>query len=275
MQTTTDWISLWQDLVAINNRRHNQSFHKHQRAPEFDHSVRVRWQKPDSSLEFFLKNLKPESTILDICAGTGAWSILAAPLVCHVTAVEPDLEMTRVLRENLSNNRIDNVSIIEDFWPAAAVEPHDITLCAHSMYGVHDIVSFIKKMEQVTRETIFLLVRQPTLDGAMAEAAQIIWGHPYDSPNFAILYNILLQMGIYPNVLMEDSGLWKPWRNDSIAGALKEMKNRLGLNGPEYDQVLMEVLERRLTHDNGTVVWPSSIRSALIYWKPGSDNKAW
>ncbi len=275
MQITTDWIALWQTLVAINNHRRSRSFHKHQRALEFDRSVRNRWQKPDSSRNFFQSLLQPQFTVLDIGAGTGAWSILAAGAVKQVTAVEPDEEMRMVFQENLRRAQITNVDLVDGHWPAVDVAPHDVTLCSHSMYGIHDIVSFIHKMDLVTQQWVLLLVRQPTLDGIMAEAAQIVWGHPYDSPNFVILYNILLQMGIYPNVLMEDTGLWRPWRHTSIEDALEEVKSRLDLTDQRYDEALQNILQKRLTEENGELVWPASVRSALIYWKPGLARKAW
>lgn len=94
-----------------------------------------------------------------------------------------------------------------------------------------------------------------------------VWGHPYDSPNFQVAYNVLLQMGIYPNVLMENGGLWTPWKNASIEEALAEVKHRLGL-GPsgEHDEFMIDLLRRRLILEDGQYVWPRSVRSALIYW---------
>jgi len=76
-----------------------------------------------------------------------------------------------------------------------------------------------------TRRTCFLLLRAPTIDGVRAEAARHIWGQYLDSPNFTIAYNVLLQAGIYANVLMENTGFWKPrpaqtWKRPwSICGA--------------------------------------------------------
>ena len=74
----------------------------------------------------------------------------------------------------------------------------------------------------------------------MAQAAMLVWGHPYDSPNFQIAYQILLEMGIFPNVIMENEHLWKQWRNNSLEEALAELKGRLGLiEDQQYDQRLM------------------------------------
>ena len=90
-----------------------------------------------------------------------------------------------------------------------------------------------------------------------------------DSPNFTIAYNILLQMGIYAHVQMENTGLWKSRTSDSLEEALHSMKRFLGLNAiGKHDNYLLELLQRRLTLKNGRYIWPPEVRSALVYWHP-------
>ena len=94
-----------------------------------------------------------------------------------------------------------------------------------------------------------------------------IWGQPYDSPNFQIAYNVLLQIGIFPHVLIEDSELWEPWTNDSLEEALDDVKRRFGLpEVSEHDDFLQNLLQRRLKQADGRVVWPRGVRSALVFW---------
>ena len=101
----------------------------------------------------------------------------------------------------------------------------------------------------------------------MAQAARLVWGHPYDSPNYQIAINILWQMGIFPNVIMEDDHLWKPWSHASLEEALSEMKNRLGLfDSQEWDEKLLDLLESGLQYQSGEYIWPSALRTALLYW---------
>ena len=110
-------------------------------------------------------------------------------------------------------------------------------------------------------------MRPPQPDGVMAEIARAVWGQPHASPNFHIGYNILLQMGIFANVLMEDTGPWKPWTNTSIEEALANVKRKLGLRGDgTHDAVISRILQRRLSLIDGTFVWPSGVCSALVYW---------
>jgi len=274
MDKTTDWIQLWQELVRIGNRRRELSsggqgqYRWKQRAYSFNEDVKIRWQHPDSSRSLFLSRITPGSTVLDIGAGSGAWTALAARKVKWVTAVEPDPDMCTILKKNLANEGITNVRLITGIWPEVDVEPHDFSLSSHSMYGCPDLPGFICRMEAVTRRTCFFLIRQPSLHGVMAEAALHVWGHPHDSPNFVVAINVFAQMGIYPNVQIEDSGYWKPWKHDSLEQALAEVKLRLGLEGPLHDAFLQDLLQQRLVFENGYYIWPAATLSAMIYWQP-------
>jgi 2-polyprenyl-3-methyl-5-hydroxy-6-metoxy-1,4-benzoquinol methylase len=279
MERTTEWNALWRELVELKARsRGRKSGGKPpadiwtDRARDFKKGVKRRWAKPDSSREFIRSHIDPGTTVLDIGAGTGDWAILLAPRVNHITAVEPSDSMIGVMRESLASEKISNVSILQGEWPDVSVEPHDYSLCSHAMYASSDLRAFILKMAACTKRTCFLLLRAPSLDSVRAEAARHVWGQPLDSPNFTIAYNVLLQAGIYANVLMENTGLWKPRTSPSIEEALLDMRRFLALdNSAEHDEYLLGLLKQRLTWKGGKYVWPPEVRSALVYWdtRPG------
>lgn len=281
MEKIPDWNALWRELVERRARSRKREAGAppqpdmwRARARSFDEGVRRRWTRPDSSRAFILSQLDADSTVLDIGAGTGAWAVLLARRARRVTAVEVSPAMIDVMRENLAQAGVTNVAIVQGAWPDVPVEPHDFSLCSHAMYGCPDLAAFVARMVACTRRTCFLLVRAPTLDGVRAEAARHIWGHPLDSPNFTIAYNVLLQMGICANVLMEDTGLWEPRTSASLEEALSDMQRHLGLNeNSEYDDYLMELLRRRLTWHAARhqYVWPREVRSALVYWAVNTD----
>jgi SAM-dependent methyltransferase len=280
MEKLTDWSSLWRELVEIKARGRKKDVSAEPatdvwraRARKFNESIKRRWIKPDSSRTFILSQLDAGSTMLDIGAGTGAWAVFLARRARHVTAVEPSPAMVEIMRENLADEGVTNATIIQGAWPDVAVEPHDFSLCSHAMYGCPDFAVFVERMIACTRRMCFLILRAPTLDGVRVEAAQHIWGHPHDSPNFTIAYNILLQMGICANVLLEDTGLWEPRTSDSLEDALSDLQRHFGLNGNnEHDEYLMALLRRRLAWDasHGEYVWPCELRSALVYWQVGA-----
>jgi hypothetical protein len=135
------------------------------------------------------------------------------------------------------------------------------------MYGVADFRAFVEKMNQVTRKRCFLLMRVLLADAVMARAARRIWGQPYDSPNFQVAYNALMQMDIYPNVVMETEHGWHPWTHDSLEAALEDVKNRFGLeNDDTHDTFLLSLLEASLQKQDGTYVWPVGNRSGVLHW---------
>ena len=278
MGRTTDWIRLWRELVEVqawswaakNRDRKPDSAWKAQ-AHSLDAHVRQRWAKPGSSLRMVLAALqgRPGATVLDIGAGTGSWAAVLARHARLVTAIEPSPAMIEAMEENLAAEGIKNVRIVQAAWPDVQVEAHDFSLCSHAMYGCPDLPTFVQSMIDVTHQTCFLVMRAPKVDGVLAEAAVQVWGHPHDSPNFQVGYNVMLQMGLFPNVLMEDSGLWNARTNDSLDEALADVKRRLGLldvEPSEHDAFLQDLLRRRLTWQDGRYVWPPGVRSALVYW---------
>jgi SAM-dependent methyltransferase len=278
MEKITDWNLLWRELVEIKSHSRKIKWGGEppedlwaERALHFKEGVKRRWARPDSSREFILSRLDPNGTVLDIGAGTGSWSMLLSPRVKHVTAVEPSASMIGVMQESLAAEKISNVSIVQGEWPDVSVEPHDYSLCSHAMYASTDLRAFVQQMVARTTRMCFLLLRASSIDGVRAEAAFHFWGQPLDSPNFIIAYNVLLQAGIYANVLMENTGLWKPRTSSSLEEALVDMRRFLALDETgEHNEYLMELLRRRLTWKEGKYVWPPEVRSALVYWPVGT-----
>ena len=275
-----NWIQLWNDLASLREWRYQltDTSENHDRwktrAHEFDSHVRRRWAKRDSTRTFLISLLQamPHSTVLDIGAGTGKWAILLAPYAKHVTAIEPSPAMIEKMQGNLANEQVKNVEIVQTRWEDATVAKHDLTLCSHAMYGIADFAQFIRSIQAATRHTCALLLRAPAMDGVMAEAALKILGHPYDSPNYQIAFNALLQMGIFPNVLMEEPSSWEPWSHASLDDAFIEIKQRFRLGDKtEHDEFLRDLLQRRLTLQDGRYVWPPGMRTALIFWRVNAE----
>ncbi len=279
MEKITDWIALWKELVENQGpfwnrkKRSKENTDKWKdRAKVFDARVRERWKKPDPHRKFLISMLSSieNPTVLDIGAGTGAWAILMSEYAKKVTAVEPSESMRKILRENLEKGGITNVEILDGSWPLKEVESHDFTLASHSVYGCEDLPGFINAMTKATRCTCFMLLRAPDHDGLMATAANRIWGHPYDSPNFQVAFNAMIQMGMFPNVLMEEKGMWPGWTSRNFDDAFERIGSRFAVErGSEHGEFLMDLLKKKLNEDNGRIHWPAELRTALLYWDTG------
>ena len=274
MERATGWCGLWRELCEAQARaraadgRADPADPWRHRARDFAAGVARRWSAPDSSRETVAAWLgaHPGASLLDIGAGTGAWAAFLSPHAARITAVEPSAGMVEVLRETLAAAGAARVTVVPRAWPDDAVGPHDATLCAHAMYGAADFAGFVRGLERVTRRHVFLLLRAPDPDGVMAEATRRVRGHPHDSPNYQVGVNALLELGIFPDVVMEE-GWWEPWCHPGLADALADVKRRLGLLATdEHDAFLAELLARRLTPTDGGLVWPRATRSALVHW---------
>ncbi len=280
MEKVTDWLLLWRQLVAAHDRYWEIKKKKKQentdawkdRARHFDKMVKKRWTKPDTSRELMRSILtaNPGSTVIDIGAGTGAWAVFMAQHASHITAIEPSDSMCAVMRDRLAADNVANVTIIQANWPNVDVDVHDFAFASHSMYGVADLRAFVEKMIRTARKRCFLLMRVLLAHAPMAEAAMRVWGQPYDSPNFQVAHNALMQMGIYPDVVMETEKGWAPWTHASFDEALSDVRNRLNLDDdPTHDLFLRSLLESSLEKKGGRCVWPVGNRSGILHWRAG------
>ncbi len=276
MDSLPDWKQLWADLShlqegAFARQRQNpkDDFWK-DRAKHFDKMVNKRWQTPDASRDYLLRQLKkhPGSTLLDIGAGTGKWALFAAPHAKTVTAMEPSIPMQELLEANVKESTLSNIDIHPGRWPEDEVAPHDFVLASHSMYGEADLEGFVRKMNQTATHACLMVARAPYANSVMARAARMVLGQPYDSPNFQVTLNVLHSMDIFPHVIMEAEVVWQAWKHPSIEGALADVKNRLNIqDATHWDRELTRLLETELTQEGDDYVWPPGNRAALLHWE--------
>lgn len=267
----TDWSALWRELasrprVKPGSVGKKESFERKERAQQFEAHTRKRnEERKDPLLEYVLNDLKPGETVLDIGAGTGRWTVPLAKKAKKVTAVEPSAAMLEILKQNAAEAGLNNVEIIQSAWEDDTATPHDIAVCAHAMYNAPDLVGFARKMEANAARRCYLAMRLIPVDGVMAELSRRIYGNSSDSPNFIVGYNALYAADIYANVILEEGTFH--WTSPDIESAVEMAKRHLYLgDSAEYDELIRETLNRRLTLKDGSYLWPDGMRSALIWW---------
>jgi SAM-dependent methyltransferase len=270
----TDWKGLWYDLArkfkvppkqgegGVANRWAKRA---HSRGYNGDRRERDR---DGPLMQFLLPRLQPDDTVLDIGAGTGRWSIAMARVCKKVTALDVSSGMLEILRENAAVEKVKNINPVVDDWATAEVEPHDHVLSSHAAYISPDIVGYARKMERSALKACYLVMRVPRHDGVMGQLSRRIHGTFHDSPNFVVGYNALLQVGIAGHVIMEERG--RPWHNETLDDALERAKRHLHLSTNGHDGMIMDLLKERLEPREGQYWWPDWMRSALVWWRPGT-----
>lgn len=265
--TPIDWGALWERLASRDL----------QASDEGAAQMVERWRgvarridgegthDPDPLLEHVLADLTPETTVLDVGAGIGRWTLPMARRARRVTAVEPLPGMRQVLAERAMAQGVGNLDILDAPWLAAVVPPHDVVVAAHATYTTTDLLGFVRKMEAHALRTCYLALRVPAHDGIIGQLSERLCGCWHDSPNFIVGYNLLLAAGIRPNVLIEPTTA-RRWSDPTIEAAVARVKRHLRLADESHDAAIRDVLVGRLALVDGAYRWPDGMRSALAWW---------
>lgn len=225
----------------------------------------------DPFLPRVLARVDETRSVLDVGAGPGRHTLAIAPKVARVTAVEPSPAMLALLRDDLKEQRIDNVRIVDAAWMDAKVEPADVVICSHVLYPIGEVVPFVRKLESHAREWVFVYLRAdplPTDFGLWSE----FYGEPLQSqPTHADLFNVLAQIGVLADVEVVRAPL--TWFFDSLDDAVREVAGRLCLRADDAaaQEKLRGLLASRFDADGGRILPDSGgVRSAIFSWRPES-----
>jgi len=257
----SDWLELWRKLVTINTAQSGSGRRLHR----YELHSQVRTDKSDLLLEFILDSINKDTSVLDVGAGSGRWTIPIAKVAKRVTAVEPSDIMVKRLQENIATSNVANVHIVLTPWEEAEIQPHDIVVCAHAIYGSPDFAAFVVKMEQQAKDRCYLALRLPAHNGIIGELSYLIRGCRHDSPNAVVAYNAFYSIGICANVLAEEEV--SPWVDSSLEEASARAKRHLRLESSTHDRLIRDILARRLIRSDSSYIWPDGMRSALLWWR--------
>ena len=267
-----DWIGLWKDLVneyltgaAQAENTLLERWGKRRKQAGYSEERR-RKDRDDPLMRFVLSQLGPDDTVIDIGAGIGRWSIPMSKTASLVTALDALSGMLEFLVENARDEDALNIKTVEGDWATINLQPHDHTLSSHAVYTSPDIVEYALKMEKLSRKTCFMVMRVPVHDGVIGELSARIHGTWYDSPNFVVGYNALLQAGVCGHVIMEDSV--RHWHNTNLDDALVRAKQHLRVQDDRHDSVILQTLKSRLVLRDEEYWWPDGMHSALVWWRP-------
>lgn len=154
------------------------------------------------------------STVVDVGAGTGRFSLALAPRVAEVVAVDPSAAMLRVLRRESRRLGLGNVRCIESRWQDAevatdgaggdrrrTVPPGDLVICSYVLPLIEDAAPFLAKLDAACRGRAFVFFNAVSND-ALSDA---FWRHFHGkprrpAPTYLDAVAILRELGIEPEV---------------------------------------------------------------------------
>ena len=231
-------------------------------------------ERPPSGLlmDMLRQHVRPDSVVLDVGAGPGRYTLPLARLAARVVAVEPSEQMADYLEENLAAAQIANAVVVRQRWQEADVPCADIVLCAHVLYDVEDVGSFVWRLDEHARRACFLLHHIGQYDPLL----RALWQCVYDEerapmPVVADLMPVLAELGLPASV----AGTMAPTMRLSfrdIAEAVAYCTERMALR---YDDTAIRHRVERYLRDlllpmNGRLVAPPVEGVAVVWWAKGT-----
>ncbi len=210
------------------------------------------------------------TSVLDVGAGTGRHTLVLAPYVGRITAVDPSEAMLGFLRSDVEAQGLRNVETVLADWMSAVVEPADVVICSHVLYPIADIEPFLRKLNASALERVYVYLRADPLPTDMGLWSEF-YGVPLQpQPVHMDLVNVLAQVGIFADVEIVQHRFTLTF--GSFEDAVTQVRNSLCLRDDDAaaDEKLRSLLRERLIEWPGGRLGPDveSARSAIVSWPP-------
>lgn len=215
-------------------------------------------------------NIPAGSTVLDIGAGPGT---LAVPLTlsgCRVTTVEPSEPMGIAMETYRKYAGAGKISEIRSKWEDAEADKvgkHDYVISSLSLM-MGDIRNCLAKMDACANKEvhIFWFLTPPSLSRGNIELWPALHGEEYcHEPTADILWNILLQMGIYANLSIEKRK--KSQSYPTIEILYEDYYSRMVVKSEEQKKTIRDFLKGKIIETEKGFAVPSSTVTAHIWWE--------
>jgi len=213
--------------------------------------------------------ITPQTSVLDVGAGSGRFALALAPLAKQVIAVEPNAAMLDYLRRDAQSLDHINVSYSQIAWQDAPDDLQaDIVICSHVLYPIRDIDPFLTKLQSAARQACYIYMRATPIDALTAP----LWKHFHGDercypPGYIHALDVLYEMGIFANV--EVVSLPGSLRYPSLNMAVEELAEQLILPDDEKTrEELRDLLAGWLVERDGMLTPPPrEMKCAVMWWE--------
>lgn len=209
------------------------------------------------------------STVLDVGAGPGRFTLALAPHVAAVTAVDPARALLDTCRRRAARAGLANVTAVHSRWEDAEVAPADVVFSSYVVTLVPDAARFLAKLDAAATGRAFLYLGAFTADAVMDP----LWRHFHGTsrkagPTYLDAVDVLRELGIEPAV--EVAEVATHGRFPSVAAAARAYRDELCLpDTPEVRKELRGLLSHWLVRRGDKLAAPlKTVPAAVISWAP-------
>lgn len=259
-----DWAGMW-------HRQMDAATFRGQGAAFWDNWVRSLPAKAEHSgyVGELMSRLRLSQgySVLDVGAGTGALSIPIARRVARVTALDQSPAMLVKIMDDARNAGLSNIVTLHLDWNKAKVGEdfprHDVVLVSRSLPTGENIADSLRSIDAAAEHLCYVTWKANGYDELEAELSTLLGIAYVPFPDYAVIYNLLLSLGIHANVeLFKTNGRR---RYASIEEAYVQIVRSQPIDGALKNKI-MDFLYRRLEHKNGGYYQQKNSLWALIWW---------
>ncbi|MDO4794530.1 MAG: class I SAM-dependent methyltransferase [Brachymonas sp.] len=253
----------WDDLADARQywQRVSASEQKNERAHELLAEVQSHWR------------------VLDIGAGPGNLALPLAGKAAHVTAVEPASGMAQVLRENIAQAGLSNVSVVQKRWDDVDVAqdlqgPYELVVISFA-FGMLDLLDTLRKILAVaSQRVIFYWHAGPQAwDVDAVKLWPLLHGKTFTPiPKAEVIFNLLYTLGIYADVKSMPRSFTTAF--ESLDEAMQEYGKRYAVAEDDAPrrQLLLQYLQAHLVQEDGRYLQRAYNTGMRIAWNVPAVN---
>ncbi|WP_224425094.1 class I SAM-dependent methyltransferase [Methanobrevibacter sp. TMH8] len=219
---------------------------------------------------FSKMRISEADSILDLGCGEGSITIPIAKKTKKVTAIDSSKRMLEILESKCIDENINNVKIIKGNLETVTKEEvgkHDIVLLSRSINGIYKIKETLANINSIANKYVYITIFGPDNWKFEKDFYALIDKEDHGFAPYNYLFNILVNMEIYPNV--ENLEIKTNRTYDSIDDAIANGKWNLDNFTEEEKDKLYDYLKKNLTkNENGKLENPNDKSDwILIWWK--------
>lgn len=235
---------------------------------EIDETFKKEFPLDVTSFLMQEKVLTSSSSVLDIGAGTGAFTLPFAANCRSVTALDMCQDALDILQTRCRQKNLSNVETVLGMWETFPLEgKYDLTFA--SMCSAICDKQEIINMESITGEYCCLLT---VARGSHSLHRRGLRKRLMDAPppglssDVIYIYNMLYAMGRFPNIKYYRECQHSHMPADEAYNIYRIYFKIFGLCGEETDKIIRDYISEHAT--DGFLYDKTQLNSALLYWRP-------
>ncbi len=209
------------------------------------------------------------STVLDVGAGPGRFTLALAPRVAEVVAVDPSPAMLAIVKREARRRGLANVRCIEGRWQDVDAPTADVVICSYVLPLIEDAAGFLAKLDGAARSHAFVYMNAVSADLSFDPFWRHFHGGPRrPGPTYLDAVAVLAELGIAAEVEVVEVPIRSRFR--TLARAVAAYRDNLLLpDTPEVRRELRKLLAPWLVGREGALRPPlKTTGAAILRWAP-------